>query len=295
MFVRDAEVPTRSTRCDPQNKLWWDRTTERAGARRTAEGADPCLLGEFTLPDGTPVKPAFQLLEERVQGLHAGMGGGHHRHSGRDHPPPRARDGHHRARPEDRAADRLDRLLGQGARDRHRQPGRLPRDARPGGALQRLPDDPRAGDPDVAARHHRPARRLPPQGAVPARDPAAAPSRRTARRRCSRTRRWTALRARLAGRARRPVRRRRRQSGAHRQGLLVGVPAVGARPDAQRHHQRLARRPVPDRHADDLHGQHGVELDHEHRRSAQDAERPRRRAASTRSRSSSSATRSSRR
>ena len=31
--------------------------------------------------------------------------------------------------------------------------------------------------------------------------------------------------------------------------LLVGVPAVGARADAQRDHQRLARRPVPHRHA----------------------------------------------
>ena len=45
----------------------------------------------------------------------------------------------------------------------------------------------------------------------------------------------------------------------------------------------------------DLHGQHGVELDDEHGRGAQDAERPRRRPASTRSRSSSCATRSSRR
>ena len=44
---------------------------------------------------------------------------------------------------QDRAADRLDRLVGQEARDRDRQPGRLPRDARPRRALQRLPDHPR--------------------------------------------------------------------------------------------------------------------------------------------------------
>ena len=31
------------------------------------EGADPFLLGEFKLADGTPVKPAFQLLQERVK------------------------------------------------------------------------------------------------------------------------------------------------------------------------------------------------------------------------------------
>jgi hypothetical protein len=138
---------------------------------RPHRGRRPFLLGEFRLPDGTPVKPAFQLLRSGSR-LHAGVGRRHHRHPGRDHPPPGARDGHHRARPEDRAADRLDRCLGQRARHRHRQPGGLPRDARAGGALQRLPDHPRAGHPDVAAGHHRPARRLPPQGAVPAADSA---------------------------------------------------------------------------------------------------------------------------
>ncbi len=49
----------------PQNKLWWDRFTDRPVATHT-EGADPFLLGRFTLPDGRPVVPAFQLLKERV-------------------------------------------------------------------------------------------------------------------------------------------------------------------------------------------------------------------------------------
>lgn len=49
----------------PQNKLWWDRFTDRAVATHR-EGADPFLLGRFVLPDGTPVAPAFQLLDERV-------------------------------------------------------------------------------------------------------------------------------------------------------------------------------------------------------------------------------------
>ena len=49
----------------PQNKLWWDRITERPVPTH-APGADPFLLGAFTLDDGTPVKPAFQLLAERV-------------------------------------------------------------------------------------------------------------------------------------------------------------------------------------------------------------------------------------
>jgi hypothetical protein len=96
----------------PHNFYWWDRHTGRPVADH-AEGADPALLGRFTMPDGTPAVPAFQLLQERVQALHRRVGQRHHRHPGRDHPPPGARDGHHRARPEDRTADRLDRLLGQ--------------------------------------------------------------------------------------------------------------------------------------------------------------------------------------
>jgi anaerobic selenocysteine-containing dehydrogenase len=65
MFVR-TEVPQQEACYDPQNKLWWDRNTNRAVLSH-APGADPFLLGEFRLPDGTPVKPAFQLLQERVR------------------------------------------------------------------------------------------------------------------------------------------------------------------------------------------------------------------------------------
>ena len=50
----------------PQNQMWWDRHTNRPVATHT-EGADPYLFGSFTLPDGTPVKPSLQLLEERVK------------------------------------------------------------------------------------------------------------------------------------------------------------------------------------------------------------------------------------
>ena len=51
---------------DPQNKLWWDRELNVAMGTHTP-GCDPYLLGRFELDDGTPVKPAFQLLKERVQ------------------------------------------------------------------------------------------------------------------------------------------------------------------------------------------------------------------------------------
>jgi len=64
LMVRDAsqgEEPDYA-----QNQMWWDR--HKNGAMRThTEGADPFLLGEFAMPNGRKVKPAFQLLEERVR------------------------------------------------------------------------------------------------------------------------------------------------------------------------------------------------------------------------------------
>ena len=236
MFVR-TEVPKEEGCFDPQNKLWWDRATNRPvvthtrGHRSVPAGRVPAVRRHR----GQALVPAAQGPR---RGLHAGVGGRHHRHPGRGDPAARPRDGHHRARPEDRAADRVDRHLGQGARHGHRQSGRVPRDARPRGALERLPHHPRAGDPDDAARHDRPAGRLPPQGAVPAPDPALRQDAEHAARRSSPTTPLDGTGARLAGRAGRPVRQRRRHAGAHRQGVLVGVPAGRARDDAQRHHQR---------------------------------------------------------
>jgi len=64
MFVR-FEVPPEEGCFDPQNKLWWDRELNKPISTHTP-GADPRLMGEFTLDDGTPVKPAFQLLKERL-------------------------------------------------------------------------------------------------------------------------------------------------------------------------------------------------------------------------------------
>lgn len=66
MFLR-TEVPEEEGCYEPQNKLWWDRKTGRAVVTHTSD-TDPYLLGEFRLGDGTPTKPAFQLLQERVKG-----------------------------------------------------------------------------------------------------------------------------------------------------------------------------------------------------------------------------------
>lgn len=69
LHVRVAAAPEVNAMY-PQNKLWWDRLTNRPVASHT-EGADPLLFGEFTLPDGEhtggKVKPAFELLAERVR------------------------------------------------------------------------------------------------------------------------------------------------------------------------------------------------------------------------------------
>ncbi len=65
MFVR-FEVPPEEGCFDAQNKLWWDRELDHPISTHTP-GADPYLLGDFKLSDGTPVKPSFQLLKERVE------------------------------------------------------------------------------------------------------------------------------------------------------------------------------------------------------------------------------------
>ena len=50
----------------PQNQLWWDRHTGKPVLSH-APGADPALFGSFSLSDGTPVRPSFQLLADRVK------------------------------------------------------------------------------------------------------------------------------------------------------------------------------------------------------------------------------------
>ena len=47
------------------DQLWWDGIGNRA-VRNHAAGTEPALEGEYRLADGTPVKPAFQLLRERL-------------------------------------------------------------------------------------------------------------------------------------------------------------------------------------------------------------------------------------
>ena len=64
MFVRTNDDEDLG-KVHPQDQMWWDRKTDKA-IRTHTDGAEPFLMGEFTLEDGTPVKPAFQMLADRV-------------------------------------------------------------------------------------------------------------------------------------------------------------------------------------------------------------------------------------
>ena len=147
MFVR-TEVPKEEGCYDPQNKLWWDRNSGKPVVTHT-EGADPFLFGEFKLSDGTPVKPAFQLLQERVK----------------DYTPEWASqvtgipsetirrlayEMGITARDRKSSCRSPGPTLGQGARQRHRQSGGF-HGCAVWRAFQRLPDDTFAGDPDDAS------------------------------------------------------------------------------------------------------------------------------------------------
>jgi anaerobic selenocysteine-containing dehydrogenase len=65
LFVRSDE-PVEEGCFEPQNKLWWDRERDKPVPTH-ASGADPYFLGSFKLDDGMLVKPAFQLLVDRVK------------------------------------------------------------------------------------------------------------------------------------------------------------------------------------------------------------------------------------
>ncbi|MBI5119361.1 MAG: molybdopterin oxidoreductase family protein [Rhodospirillales bacterium] len=65
LFVRTGE-PIDPGCFDPQNKLWWDIKSDQPVASRKP-GTEGRLMGNYELPDGRKVKPAFQLLKERVK------------------------------------------------------------------------------------------------------------------------------------------------------------------------------------------------------------------------------------
>ncbi|HEY1610084.1 MAG TPA: molybdopterin-dependent oxidoreductase, partial [Paraburkholderia sp.] len=66
LFVQDNTVEVRNP-LFPQNHLWWDAKSQRAVPHH-APGVRPALEGRYTLADGTPVAPSFELLREQVRG-----------------------------------------------------------------------------------------------------------------------------------------------------------------------------------------------------------------------------------
>ncbi len=66
MPVRSGDAAKGDNPEHRHDQLWWDRLSGRAVPNHTP-GTDPALLGAYRLEDGTPVKPAFQLLLERVK------------------------------------------------------------------------------------------------------------------------------------------------------------------------------------------------------------------------------------
>ncbi|NCA69270.1 MAG: formate dehydrogenase [Sphingobacteriia bacterium] len=67
LFYR-AEMHVEEGCFDPENKLWWDRDIDGPISTHTP-GVNPRLMGSYRLEmdGGIPVKPAFQLLKERLE------------------------------------------------------------------------------------------------------------------------------------------------------------------------------------------------------------------------------------
>ena len=245
----------------PHNKLVWDRAGGRvlnAYPEGIADGCDPALEGHYTLADGTRVAPSFQLLRERVASCTpewaAAITGipaerirklafemGHAALTqafelpipwtdawGKQHPTTQARPVAFHA------------MRGLAAHSNGFQTVRalavlmsvLGTIDAPGGFRHKAPY-PRHIVPNYRAFN------------VAGDDPAEHAAERGA--------------ARLSGQPGRAGHQRRRLADPHRPRVLVGAPAVGARADAQRDHQRRQGRSLPHRHAADLHGQHGLE------------------------------------
>ena len=210
-----------------------------------------------------PRRAVFQLLAERYLGLvRAGRGRGTLRHSGRHDPPHRAEMAHVAFEQTIELPIAWTDCAGRRARRVIGPPGGDARDARHLRALERLPYLPRAAPAADAARRDRRAGQLPLQAAVPA----------------SRSRRSKPPGKRV--KPDRPLAAARRSASRCAPTICSidedGPPlridkafsweyaARRARHDAHGDRQRLARRPLPDRHAAAVHGQHGVELGDEH-------------------------------
>jgi anaerobic selenocysteine-containing dehydrogenase len=66
LVIADPASPRHGLLASDEGPLWWDRHCN-GPVPSHAPGTDPYLFGDFRLADGTRVRPAFQLLAERLK------------------------------------------------------------------------------------------------------------------------------------------------------------------------------------------------------------------------------------
>ena len=213
LFVRNADG----------KPLAWDRATGAAIDAATP-GMQPQIAGEISLPDGRRVLPVFHLLAERyLDGRYApevvaetcGIPATTIRRIA-------ARTRRRRVRPGDHVGPAVDRYIRPTARDDARPAGGDARDARHLGAFQRLPHLPSDSSAADAAGRGRYAGVLALQVAVSEADAAgAAAGGQGGQAEYDAARHGAGQSARPG----RPAAGRRRQRGAHRQGVHLGRAA----------------------------------------------------------------------
>ena len=96
LFVRDPRSARRQSAVSAEPAVVGSRN-RIARCRITRRGAEPALVGRYTLADGTPVTPSFALLRERVADCTPEWAADITGIPADDDPPPRARDGRRRA------------------------------------------------------------------------------------------------------------------------------------------------------------------------------------------------------
>jgi hypothetical protein len=156
---------------NPHNKLVWDKPAARvknAYPEGIADGCDPALEGHYTAGRRHPGRALVPAAARAGRRPARPSGPRHHRHRRRAHPPAGRRAGPRRVRAGLQLPIPWTDAWGKQHPQHAGTAGGLSCDARAGRTFQRLSDGARAGGADERAGHDRRARRLPPQGAVPA-------------------------------------------------------------------------------------------------------------------------------
>ncbi len=112
LLAQDAASPEVNAMY-PQNKLWWDHATDCPG-RDARAGRGPVPVWRIRAARWDAGEARVSTARRTDARVHARVGGGNNGYSGPHDSPPRPRNGCDGARPEDRAADPVDRFMGRG-------------------------------------------------------------------------------------------------------------------------------------------------------------------------------------